>query len=133
FISEQRVINYDHLSQCNASINPNGTMSDRIGWVLLHPNLCNHICIRTKDIPYTKTYIELYRSFARMAIYHNKVVNYIQESTVQAEDKAQALASAQAAFDEGIIAAMKLMNKTLSTGRWAHALWDLLPYRDQHD
>ncbi|KAM5540625.1 hypothetical protein V8D89_005656 [Ganoderma adspersum] len=108
-------------------------MSDRIGWVLLHPDLRNYIHIRTQNIPYAETYIELYRSFVKMAIYHNKVVNYIQESTVQDGDKAQALASAQAAYDECIIAAMKLMNKTLSTRRWAHALWDILPYRNQHN
>ena len=34
---------------------------------------------------------------------------------------------------EAISAAMNLMDQILSMGGWAHALWDLLPYRDQHN
>ena len=33
------IINYDHLPRPLAATHEEGTMSDRIGWVLTHPNL----------------------------------------------------------------------------------------------
>ena len=60
-------------------------------------------------------------------------MNYILESTAPANNKAAALLSAEAAYNECITAATQLMNRVISTGRWAHALWDLLPHRNQHN
>ena len=61
FIKERRVVNYDHLPRPDVFIYPNGTLSDRIGWVLLHPDLHNHVRLRTSEIPNAEVYIELYR------------------------------------------------------------------------
>ena len=133
FIKERRVVNYDHLPRPNVSIHPDGTLSDRIGWVLLHPDLHNHVRLRTSEIPYAEVYIELYRSFGKMAIMHNKVMNYILESQGGTEQKAQALVSAEEAYNDCISAATQLMDKVFNVGRWAHALWDILPYKDQHN
>ena len=110
FIKERRVVNYDHLPRTAASIYPDGTLSDRIGWVLLHPDLQNHVRLHTTEIPYAEVYIEIYRSYGKMAIMHHKVMNYILESTAPTNNKAAALLSAEAAYNECITAATQLMN-----------------------
>ena len=133
FIKERRVVNYDHLPRPFASTYPDGTMSDRIGWTLLHPDLHNHVRLRTAEIPSADVYIELYRSLGKIAILQNKVVNHIWVSAITNKDRDKALTAARAVSTETISAAMNLMDQILSTGRWAHALWDLLPYRDQHN
>ena len=61
------------------------------------------------------------------------MVNHIWVSAITNKDKDKALTAARAVYMEAISAAMNLMDQILSMGGWAHALWDLLPYRDQHN
>ena len=107
FIKERRIVNYDHLPRPFASTYPDGTMSDRIGWTLLHPDLHNHVRLRTAEIPSADVYIELYRSLGKIAILQNKVVNHIWVSAITNKDRDKALTAASAVSTAELVAQLR--------------------------
>ena len=80
FITNRHQVTYDHLPRPAMSPYANGIMSDRIGWVLLHPDLQDCVRTRTQHIPNAAEHVRLYRDFARIASYQTRVVRYIQEN-----------------------------------------------------
>ena len=91
FIGLRQTVNYDHLPRPLISSEPDGTLSDRIGWVLLHPDLQDCVRTRTQHIPNAAEHVRLYRDFARIASYQTRVVRYIQENEGPPDEKTSSL------------------------------------------
>ena len=51
FILERKMVNYDHLPRSCTGSRPDGSLADRIGWVITHPDLHAQVLRRTRDIP----------------------------------------------------------------------------------
>ncbi|KAJ8462184.1 hypothetical protein ONZ51_g11061 [Trametes cubensis] len=76
FIREQRTVFYNHLPRHTVSANDEGTLADRIGWVIVHPDLYSHVEARIAHLPEVKDLIDIYRSLARAAPSYGVLVNY---------------------------------------------------------
>ncbi|PIL33230.1 hypothetical protein GSI_04680 [Ganoderma sinense ZZ0214-1] len=133
FIRNRLRVTYSHLPRPLVPFYADGTLSDRIGWVLLHPDLYDAVHLRTQHIDRADTHIELYRTFARLATYHGQLEEYVRRSAAPATQKAQAIAIARRTVEDCIQSATRFMDTVLANGLWATALQDLLPYRDQHE
>lgn len=132
FIGLQQAVNYDHLPHPLVSSEPDGTLSDRIGWVILHPSLYDFVGTRTAHIPRADLYIEFYRTLARIAQDHAEVKKYIEWAAAPNCKKQRAWLVSDTAFNELVQLATRLMDQTMANGVYARALRDLLPYRNQH-
>ena len=132
FIGLRQAVNYDHPPHPLVSSEPDGTLSDRIGWVILHPSLHDFVRTRTAHIPRAELYIEFYRTLARIAQGHAEVKKYIERSAAPSCEKRRAWLVSDAAFNELVQLATQLMDQTMANGEYARALRDLLPYRNQH-
>ena len=67
FILDRKPVYYDHLPRRIVSNEEDGTLSDRIGWVILHPDLIGHVQQRLYKIPNAVDLVDTYRSLARAA------------------------------------------------------------------
>lgn len=132
FITNRHQVTYDHLPRPAMSPYANGTMSDRIGWVLLHPDLQDCVRTRTQHIPDAAEHVRLYRDFARIASYQTRVVRYIQETEGPPDEKTSSLQAARMAYDHIVASADYLISRVMVTDRWSRALGDLLPRPWQH-
>lgn len=136
FIHERNPVSYTHLPRPASSVFPDGSLADRVGWVVLHPDLrgeVDHRIGRTSHSPW----VAIYRHAAEQvpAYIHNRhqqyldanagwgVLSQIQEKSRDALETAHhhALAIADVAIGH------------LAIPEVASILRDLLPRRDQHE
>ena len=61
FIRERRTVFYNHLPRHTVSGNAEGTLADRIGWVIVRPDLYSHVEARISQLPEVKDLIDVYR------------------------------------------------------------------------
>ena len=59
FIRERRMVFYNHLPRHTVSANDEGTLADRIGWVIVHPNLYSHVEAQISHLPEVKDLIDI--------------------------------------------------------------------------
>ncbi len=80
FIELQQTVNYDHLPHPLISSKPDRTLSDRIGWVILHPSLHGFVRAQISHIPMVELHITFYRALAHIAQDHTGVKKYIERA-----------------------------------------------------
>ena len=131
FILDCKPVYYDHLPRRIVSNEEDGTLSDRIGWVILHPDLVGHVQQRLYRIPNAVDLVDTYRSLARAAPSYSLLANYNEKVGAPASEKKYAAQVAQEAYHDTIAAAERTIG-LLCIPTVAHALADLLPLRSQH-
>ena len=131
FITSRPTIYYNHLPRHTVSSDQDGTLSDRIGWVLLHKDLIGHVEARLRNIPNAITNVQAYRALARAAPSYGILKGYLPRTSAPRCEKTRAVQVADEAY-QAIIEGADNIISTLSTPEVAHALSDLLPLRRQH-
>ena len=131
FITDRKPVYYDHLPRRIVSNEDDGTLSDRIGWVIIHPDLVGHVGQRLHKIPGAMELVSAYRALARAAPSYSVLVHYNEKVGAPKSEKNHAAMVAQEAYQATIEGAEKVIG-LLSTPTVAHALSDLLPLRSQH-
>ena len=87
FIGLRQAVNYDHLPCPLVSSEPDGTLSDQIGWVILYPSLHDFVRTRTAHIPRAELCIKFYRTLARITQGHAEVKKYIERAAAPSCEK----------------------------------------------
>ncbi|KAJ8473513.1 hypothetical protein ONZ51_g7817 [Trametes cubensis] len=131
FIRERRTVFYNHLPRHTVSANDEGTLADRIGWVIVHPHLYSHVEARIAYLPEVKDLIDIYRSLARAAPSYGVLVNYNKRTSAPRSEKKKVDQVANEAYQAVIQAAEKVLSM-LANPQIAGALSDLMPLRNQH-
>lgn len=131
FIRDRKTVSYDHLPRRVVSNENDGTLSDRVGWVILHPDLVGHVSARLYKIPDALTLVETYRALSRAAPSYALLASYNERVGAPKSEKKYAAQVAQEAYQATIEAAERTIGM-LATPRVARALSDLLPHRNQH-
>ncbi|KAJ8488098.1 hypothetical protein ONZ51_g3764 [Trametes cubensis] len=122
---------YNHLPRHTVSANDTGTLTDCIGWVIVHPNLYSHVEARISHLPEVKDLIDIYRSFARAAPSYGVLVNYNKRTLAPRSEKKKVDQVANKAYQAVIQAAEKVLSM-LANPQIVGALSDLMPLRNQH-
>ncbi|KAJ8469943.1 hypothetical protein ONZ51_g8663 [Trametes cubensis] len=107
------------------------TLADRIGWVIVHPDLYSHVEARIAHLPEVKDLIDIYRSLARAAPSYGVLVNYNKRTSAPRSEKKKVDQVANEAYQAVIQAAEKVLSM-LANPQIAGALSDLMPLRNQH-
>lgn len=131
FINRRPTIHYDHLPRHSVSITREGSLSDRIGWVLLHEDLTAHVEARLRDIPNALTTVAAYRALARAVPSYSMLKLFVNKAGAPKSDKK----AAGQLLDEAHFAAVQAAEQViilLANPTVARALHDLLPLRNQH-
>ena len=131
FILERKMVNYAHLPRSCTRSHPDGSLADRIGWVITHPDLHAQVLRRTRDIPNAAYNIRLYRHLTETAPCLARLATHTRRAGAPKPEKLAAQAAADSAYQHLITAAESVI-EVLTTGRMAGALKDLLPLRTQH-
>ena len=131
FIRERRTVFYNHLPRHTVSANDEGTLADRIGWVIVHPDLYSHVEARISHLPEVKDLIDVYRSLARAAPSYGVLVNYNKRTSAPKSEKKKVDQVANEAYQAVIQGAEKVLSM-LANPQIAGALSDLMPLRNQH-
>ena len=131
FIRERRTVFYNHLPRHTVSANDEGTLADRIGWVIVHPDLYSHVEARIAHLPEVKDLIDIYRSLARAAPSYGVLVNYNKRTSAPRSEKKKVDQVANEAYQAVIQAAEKVLSM-LANPQIAGALSDLMPLCNQH-
>ncbi|KAI0681705.1 hypothetical protein C8T65DRAFT_751373 [Cerioporus squamosus] len=82
-----------------------GTLSDRVGWVILHPDLVGHVSARLYKIPDALTLVETYRALSRAAPSYALLASYNERVGAPKSEKKYAAQVAQEAYQATIEAA----------------------------
>ncbi|PIL25757.1 hypothetical protein GSI_11507 [Ganoderma sinense ZZ0214-1] len=125
------LVNYNHLPRPPVSPNNDGTRSDRIGWVLTHPDLQDQVRRRTIGIPYFFVFSGIYRDCAWRGTYLVNLRGHCHRAAAPAIEKKRAETIAIQAQEACYDIAERAMNH-MATDRVHNALWPLLPKRSQH-
>ena len=131
FIRERRTVFYNHLPRHTVSANDEGTLADRIGWVIVHPDLYSHVEARISHLPEAKDLIDVYRALARAAPSYGVLVNYNKRTSAPKSEKKKVDQVANEAYQAVIQGAEKVLSM-LANPQIAGALSDLMPLRNQH-
>ena len=131
FIRERRTVFYNHLPRHTVSANDEGTLADRIGWVIVHPDLYSHVEARISHLPEVKDLIDVYRALARAAPSYGAIVGYNKKTSAPKSEKRKVDQVANEAYQAVIQAAEKVLSM-LANPQIAGALSDLMPLRNQH-
>ncbi|KAJ8455645.1 hypothetical protein ONZ51_g12371 [Trametes cubensis] len=131
FIRERRTVFYNHLPRHTVSANDEGTLADRIGWVIVHPDLYSHVEARISHLPEVKDLIDVYRSLTRAAPSYGVLVNYNKRTSAPKSEKKKVDRVANEAYQAVIQGAEKVLSM-LANPQIAGALSDLMPLRNQH-
>ncbi|KAJ8472862.1 hypothetical protein ONZ51_g8233 [Trametes cubensis] len=131
FIREQRTVFYNHLPRHTVSCNDEGTLADRVGWVIVHPDLYSHVEARIAHLPEVKDLIDVYRALARAAPSYSVLVKHNQRMTAPKSEKKKVVQVASEAYQAVVQAAEKVISM-LANPQVAGALSDLMPLRNQH-
>lgn len=131
FILNRKPVHYDHLPRRVVSNDPDGTLADRIGWVIVHPDLIGHVEARTRNIPYARDLIEIYRTLAKAAPSYSVLSDFVKRVGAPRSEKDTAAIVANEGYNNIIQAAERVI-ALLATPQMARALNDLLPLRNQH-
>ena len=131
FIRERRTVFYNHLPRHTVSCNDEGTLADRIGWVIVHPDLYSHVEARIAHLPEVKDLIDVYRALARAAPSYSVLVRYNKKTSAPRSEKKKVDQVASEAYHAVIQGAEKVLSM-LANPQVAGALSDLMPLRNQH-
>ena len=108
-----------------------GTLADRIGWVITHPDLRDQVRLRLAHVPKGMVLVDLYRSIAELAPVYKALGQYVGKAGAPASEKATAQFLAESSQYHVWDVARRIMDE-LCTAQVAGALSDLLPTRTQH-
>ncbi|KAI0653715.1 hypothetical protein C8Q70DRAFT_1059032 [Cubamyces menziesii] len=72
---ERRTVFYNHLLH-TVSYNDEGTLADRIDYVIVHPDLYSHVEASISHLPEVKDLIDVYRALARAAPSYGVIIGY---------------------------------------------------------
>lgn len=131
FIRNLHPVQYNHLPRPAYSAFDEGTLPDRIGWVVTHPDLIAQVKVRVSHMKRAKTQIEIYRYLTKAVTTQKATEIYIKRSSAPKCEKEKALDIARETHNSLVDAATKVMDKMATPGM-ARALSDLLPGRTQH-
>ncbi|KAJ8473216.1 hypothetical protein ONZ51_g8005 [Trametes cubensis] len=131
FIRERRTVFYNHLPRHTVSCNDEGTLADRVGWVIVHPDLYSHVEARIAHLPEVKDLIDVYRALARAAPSYSVLVKHNQRTSAPKSEKKKVVQVASEAYQAVVQAAEKVISM-LANPQVAGALSDLMPLRNQH-
>ncbi|KAI0323331.1 hypothetical protein GY45DRAFT_1341507 [Cubamyces sp. BRFM 1775] len=120
FIREQRMVFYNHLPRHTVSINDEGTLADRIRWVIVHPNLYSHVEARGRPgvlLKYNKR-TPVPKSEKKKVV---QVMNEAYQAVIQAAEKVLSmLANPQVA---GVLLDLMPLRNQHGTHQWGHVFW----------
>ncbi|RPD75020.1 hypothetical protein L226DRAFT_522807 [Lentinus tigrinus ALCF2SS1-7] len=111
--------------------NEDGTLPDRIGWVIVYPDLTGHVDARIRNIPYAQDLIEVYRTLAKATPSYSVLSDFVKRVGAPCSEKDTAAVIANEGYNN-IIQAAKWVIALLATPQMAQALNDLLPLQSQH-
>ncbi|KAI0323856.1 hypothetical protein GY45DRAFT_1376005 [Cubamyces sp. BRFM 1775] len=127
FIRDRRTVFYNHLPRHTVSIHDEGTLADRIGWVIVHPDLYSHVEARVCHLPEVKDLIDVYRALARAAPSYGALIKYNKRTPAPKSEKKKAaekiismLANPQVA---GVLSDLMPLRHQHSTQNWGHVFW----------
>ena len=118
FILERKMVNYDHLPRSCTGSRPDGSLADRIGWVITHPDLHAQVLRRTRDIPNAAYNIRLYRHLTEAAPCLARLATHTRRAGAPKPEKLAAQAAADSAYQH-LITAAKSVIEVLATGHMA--------------
>ncbi|KAJ8461980.1 hypothetical protein ONZ51_g11194 [Trametes cubensis] len=116
---------YNHLPRHTVSANDEGTLTDCIGWVIVHPNLYSHVEALISHLPEVKVLIDVYRALARATPSYGVLVNYNKRTSAPKLEKKkvdQVANEAYQAIAGGLSDLMPLRNQH-GTHSWEHVFW----------
>ncbi|KAI0323499.1 hypothetical protein GY45DRAFT_1404455, partial [Cubamyces sp. BRFM 1775] len=107
------------------------TLADRIGWVIIHPDLYSHVEARVCHLPEVKDLIDVYRALARAAPSYGALIKYNKRTPAPKSEKKKVVQVANEAYQAVIQAAEKIISM-LANPQVAGVLSDLMPLRHPH-
>ncbi|KAJ8457446.1 hypothetical protein ONZ51_g11527 [Trametes cubensis] len=131
FICERRTAFYNHLPQHTISSNNEGTLTDCIGWVIVHPDLHSHVEAQIAHLPKIKDLIEVYHALTRATPSYSVLVNHNQRTSAPKLEKKKVFQVTSESSQVVVQAAEKVISM-LANPQVARALSDLMPLRNQH-
>ncbi|KAI0326528.1 hypothetical protein GY45DRAFT_1373864 [Cubamyces sp. BRFM 1775] len=131
FIRDRQTVFYNHLPQHTILIHEKGTLANRIGWVIIHPDLYSHVEARVCHLPEVKDLIGVYRALARAAPSYRALIKYNKRTLEPKSEKKKVVQVTNEAYQAVIQAAEKIISM-LANPQVAGVLSDLMPLRHQH-
>ncbi|KAI0324929.1 hypothetical protein GY45DRAFT_1375147 [Cubamyces sp. BRFM 1775] len=131
FIRDRWTVFYNHLPRHTVSIHDEGTLADRIGWVIVHPDLYSHVEARVCHLPEVKDLIDVYQALARAAPSYGALITYNKRTLAPKSEKKKVVQVANKAYQAVIQAAEKVISM-LANPQVAGVLSDLMLLRHQH-
>ncbi|KAJ8501827.1 hypothetical protein ONZ51_g372 [Trametes cubensis] len=131
FICEWRTVFYNHLPRNTVSSNDEGTLTDCIGWVIVHPDLHSQVGAQVAHLSEVKDLIDVYRALARAAPLYSVLIKHNQRMSAPKSKKKKVVQVASEAYQAVVQAAEKVISM-LTNPQIAGALSDLMPLRNQH-
>ena len=127
-------IDYNILPRHPSSAFPDGTIQDRIGWVVLHPDLRSLVDNRLRPYPTTALWVSVYRATAEAAVVYPHVGQLAHQGELNnwdTTDNSKAYFAAQRGHYSVLYIADIAINQIASPDN-IRLLRDLLPSRHQH-
>lgn len=131
FVRDRNPVSYTHLPRPWYDTIHEGSLSDRVGWVITHLDLKNHVDRRLHEKPDILKHVEVYRTLTEMYQAHLELTKYVKQSSGPRSRKNQAMALTDVTANSIITAATTTMS-TIATPEVARILSPLLPNRRQH-
>ena len=125
------IINYDHLLQPQAATHKEGTMSDRISWAIIHPDLQDQVHQWLVHITHSQVFVETYQDLAILGQFITQFREHSMKALAPSGEKERMAIVGMEAHAVCFTAAQRVMN-FLNNGRTIAALKDLLPQQPQH-
>ncbi|KAI0702116.1 hypothetical protein C8Q76DRAFT_802408 [Earliella scabrosa] len=127
FLRKVRVT-YDHLPRPQSSIGADGSISDRVGWVVVHPDLQGLVDRRTQTVQGAQLWLDLYRHAAKIAPALKQGSKFAREHPDPCGAAWKMVVCAEDAFHRTIQIASTAINR-LTTHPVLPTISDLLPPR----
>ncbi|RPD55762.1 hypothetical protein L227DRAFT_566487 [Lentinus tigrinus ALCF2SS1-6] len=127
-------VTYNHLPRHPASAFADGSIQDRIGWVILHPDLRSIVNDRLHPYPTTTLWVSVYRDTAHAAAvypYVGRLAHQGELNSWDASDNARAYFAAQTGH-YGVLHIADIAINQIANPTIIRLLRDLLPSRHQH-
>ncbi|RPD52738.1 hypothetical protein L227DRAFT_617569 [Lentinus tigrinus ALCF2SS1-6] len=121
FILNRKPVHYGHLLRRVVSNDEDGTLPDRIEWVIVHPDLIGHVDARIRNIPYARDLIEVYRTLAKAAPSYSVLSDFVKRVGAPRSEKDTAAIVANEGYTNIIQAAER--SQHVSHDRCRYVYW----------
>ncbi|KAJ8462726.1 hypothetical protein ONZ51_g10717 [Trametes cubensis] len=127
FNHEWRTVFYNHLARHTVSCNDEGTLTDCISWVIVHPDLYSHVEARIAHLPKVKDLINVYCALTKAAPLYSVLVKHNRRTSAPKSEKKKKVVQVASKAYQAVVQAAEKVISMLANPQAMGALSDLMP------